>query len=101
MDRKGSEGFVINGKSTNYPIAPRLDYSVLNPPLKVGSIDVKKSGVVNDVMTELFIKGKELPEIEKGLQELGDAFNKLTAANVEAKIVDLNKYLQPDFKPMK
>ncbi|NOU87090.1 extracellular solute-binding protein [Paenibacillus sp. LMG 31460] len=101
VDRKGSAGFVINGKSTNYPMAPLLDYSVLNPPLKVGSIDVKKAGVVNDVMTELFIKGKELPEIEKGLQELGDAFNKLTAANVEAKTVNLNKYLQPDFKSLK
>jgi multiple sugar transport system substrate-binding protein len=100
-DRKGAEGFVINGKSTNYPMAPRLDYSVLNPPLKVGSIDVKMSGAVNDVMTELFIKGKELPEIEKGLKELGDAFNKLTAANVEAKKVDLSKFLQPDFKPLK
>jgi len=100
-DRKGVDGFVINEKSVDYPMAPRLDYSVINPPLKVGTLDVSKSGVINDVMNQLFMSGKELPEIEKELQELGDAFNKLVEANVKAGTLDLNNYVKPEFKPLK
>ncbi|WNS43172.1 extracellular solute-binding protein [Paenibacillus sp. MMS20-IR301] len=100
-DRKGTDGFVIGADSVDYPMAPRLDYSVVNPPLKVGSLDVSKSAVVNDVMNQLFMTSKDLPEIEKTLQELGDAFNKLAEANTAAGTIDLNNYLKPDFKPLK
>ncbi|MNN89525.1 hypothetical protein D3C81_2073520 [compost metagenome] len=91
---------MIDDKSVDYPRAPRLDYSVVNPPLKVGSLDVSKSAVMYDVMNQLFMSSKELPDIEKQLQELGDAFNKLTEANVEAGTIDLAKYQKPDFKPL-
>ncbi len=100
-DRKGVEGFLIDDQSVSYPMAPRLDYSVVNPPLKVGSQDVNKAGVVNDIMNALFMSNQELPEIEKKLQELGDAFNQLAKANVEAGTVDLSKYEKTDFKPLK
>jgi multiple sugar transport system substrate-binding protein len=101
VNRKGVDGFVINNQSVDYPMAPRLDYSVINPPLKVGTLDVNKSGVVNDVMNQLFMGGKTLPEIEKQLQALSDAFNKLAEANVNGGKIDLAKYMLPGFKPLK
>jgi len=100
-DRKGVDGFVITDQSMDYPMAPRLDYSVINPPLKVASLDVSKSGVINDVFNLLFMSNKDLPEIEKQLQELGDAFNKLADANATAGTVDIAKFVKPDFKPLK
>lgn len=97
-NRKGVTGFLLTPPATDYPREPRNDFSVLNPPLKVGNQEINKSAAVFDVMNQAFLNGKD---IDKQMNELSEALNKIVDANVKAGKVDLNKYLDPKFTPLK
>ncbi|MBW5448552.1 extracellular solute-binding protein [Cohnella sp. CFH 77786] len=96
-DRKGVTGFLINDKSKDYPFSPKLDYSLVNPPPKVGNIDVGAGAAIFDAMNQAFLTGKD---IDKQMKELGDAYNQILKANVDAGKVDMNKYVVKDFNPL-
>ncbi len=99
-DRKGLTGFIIDDTYTDYPREPtnKLDFSLVNPPPKVGNITISNGTGVFDSLNQAFLTGKD---VEKQLQDLTDAYNKLLKASVDAGKVDLKKYIQPDFTPMK
>jgi multiple sugar transport system substrate-binding protein len=96
-DRKGVTGFLITPPATDYPREPKLDFSVMNPPPKVGNLDVDKGSVLFDVMNQAFLSGKD---IDKQMKDITDVYNGIVDANVKAGKVDLSKYLKPDFKPL-
>lgn len=96
-DRKGVAGFIVRPTDTEYPRDPKLDFSTLNPPPKVGSVDINKNTAVFDAFQQAFLSGKD---IEKQLKDLSDAYNKVVDENVAKNKVDLKKYLKPDFKPL-
>jgi len=96
-DRKGFAGFSITQPAKSYPPQPISDFKLINPPLKVGKVDIIGFGSNWDVMSQIFFTGKD---VDKSMQALTDAYNKILDENVKAGKLDLSKVTDPNFSPM-
>jgi multiple sugar transport system substrate-binding protein len=96
--RKGLAGFNIKQPAVAYPAQPLLDYKLINPPMKVGKIDVASPKDRWAVFTEIFMTdGKDM---DKKLKELSDIHNKLLEEGIKAGKIDPDQMKDPNFSPL-